>query len=59
MRLNLIQRGLLTLGGAILLLQSLNSVMDYQDRSLGSAQFLTAIILFVVAASSRQEKPDA
>ena len=59
MRLNLIQRGLLSLGGAVLLLQALKSVMDYQDRALGSAQLLAAIVLFVVAASSRQEKPDA
>lgn len=62
MRLNLnwLQRGLLTLGGLFLVLLALGSMTDYpRDRGLGTLQFIAAIVLFVVAGSSRNEKTDA
>jgi hypothetical protein len=60
LKLNWIQRGLLILGGLLLVMLALGSMTDYpRDRALGTLQFIAGIVLFVVAASSRNEKTDA
>jgi hypothetical protein len=57
--LNWTQRGLLVFAGLFCLLLAFGSMTDTGgDRTLGTAQFLIACVLFVGAASSRKESKD-
>ncbi|MEO6360707.1 MAG: hypothetical protein ABIO43_09050 [Sphingomicrobium sp.] len=60
LNLNLIQRGLLAVAGLLMILFALKSAEDTygEEEWLPTLQFILAVVLFVIAASSGKAKKD-